>query len=121
MSVSKEELKRTINEFAVIDAKIKQYKDAVKQLNSRKKDLKEVIDTFMTENNLQKISINSLNTVINKVKKTKVAGASKKFVQQRLIDYAQLRGFDGEELVNFIYNPEFRDQEEVEDIKFKSA
>ena len=118
MSISPEQVKASIKELNLIDRKVKQYREAIKQLNNRKTELKETIDTFMAEKNLAEINVKSENTVIKKIVKKKVQGTNKKFIQQRVIEYCHNRGFNPDELLEWIYSPEYREQTMVEDIKF---
>jgi len=117
MSISVEQLKQSIKEYNAIDRKIKQYKEAVKELNNRKKALKEVVDTFMMEKDIAEINVKSENMVIKKVVKNKpIQGTNKKFIEQRLGEYCRMRGYDQEELIQWIYSPEFREHQMVENI-----
>ena len=117
MAISSDKLKQSIKDINAIDRKLKQYKEAAKELNDRKKVLKEVVDTFMSEQGVVEITIKSENMLIKKVTKNKpVQGTTKKFIEQRLSEYCRNRGYDKEELIQFIYSPEFREHQMVENI-----
>jgi len=108
MSLQKDpEFVQNLKEYLSLDKKIKDFKGALKRLETRKKELYGKVHQKMIMKKVETLKLPNGAKLKNYVKKTK-EGLTKSYVQNRLKIYCDQNQLNFDEVNDFLYNNKYR-------------
>lgn len=96
-----------LKEYLSLEKKVKDFKEALKKLEERKKLLYSKIHHKMIEKKVEVLKLPGGDKIRNYVRKTREP-LNKKYIQTRLQIYCEEKNLNYEEIYDFIYNTKYR-------------